>query len=179
MAVNRYTKMAYASADDMIFGKAVKPVKAGLGLEIGAGYTTPEVNYAPRPEAGASREKLIKEYEKITTDTMARMVQIGAPSVVLETEHVQQMTNNPEWGGAVAHAQKAIMEDYHDEYGIKCALRHTPGDVREERDFLKLKDKYSVLMESFEQIASQKSSRTKSRHCRRWPSHCRRACTST
>jgi len=153
MAVNRYTKMAYASADDMIFGKAVKPVKAGLGLEIGAGYTTPEVNYAPRPEAGASREKLIKEYEKITTDTMARMVQIGAPSVVLETEHVQQMTNNPEWGGAVAHAQKAIMEDYHDEYGIKCALRHTPGDVREERDFLKLKDKYSVLMESFEQCA--------------------------
>ncbi|AKB24609.1 Methanol:corrinoid methyltransferase [Methanosarcina sp. MTP4] len=153
MAVNRYTKMAYASADDMIFGKAVKPVKAGLGLEIGAGYTTPEVNYAPRPEAGASREKLIKEYEKITTDTMARMVQIGAPAVVLETEHVQQMTNNPEWGGAVAHAQKAIMEDYHDEYGIKCALRHTPGDVREERDFLKLKDKYSVLMESFEQCA--------------------------
>ena len=153
MAVNRYTKMAYASADDMIFGKAVKPVKAGLGLEIGAGYTTPEVNYAPRPEAGASREKLIKEYEKITTDTMARMVQIGAPSVVLETEHVQQMTNNPEWGGAVAHAQKAIMEDYHDEYGIKCALRHTPGDIREERDFLKLKDKYPILMESFEQCA--------------------------
>ncbi len=145
--------MAYASADDMIFGKAVKPVKAGLGLEIGAGYTTPEVNYAPRPEAGASREKLIKEYEKITTDTMARMVQIGAPSVVLETEHVQQMTNNPEWGGAVAHAQKAIMEDYHDEYGIKCALRHTPGDIREERDFLKLKDKYPILMESFEQCA--------------------------
>ena len=153
MAVTRFTKMAYAKADDMVFGKAVKPVKAGLGLEIGAGYTTPEVNYAPRPEAGASKEKLVKEYEKITTDIMARMVQIGAPSVVLETEHVQQMTNNPEWGGAVAHAQKTIMENYHDEYGIKCALRHTPGDIREERDFLKLKDKFPLLMESFEQCA--------------------------
>ena len=139
MAVTRYTKMAYASADDMVFGKAVKPVKAGLGLEIGAGYTTPEVNYAPRPEAGASKEKLVKEYERITTDIMARMVQIGAPAVVLETEHVQQMSNNPDWGAAVAHAQKTIMEDYHDEYGIKCALRHTIGDIREERNYLQLR----------------------------------------
>ncbi len=155
MAVTRCTKMAYASADEMIFGKAVKPVKTGLGLEIGAGYTTPEVNYAPRPEAGESKEKLIKEYERITTDIMARMVQIGAPSVVLETEHVQQMSNHPEWGAAVAHAQKTIMEDYHDEYGIKCALRHTIGDIRESRDFLELRggDKYNTFMEAFEQCA--------------------------
>ncbi|MCQ1535549.1 methanol--corrinoid methyltransferase [Methanosarcina sp. KYL-1] len=153
MAVNRFTKMAYAKADDMVFGKSVKPVKAGLGLEIGAGYTTPEVNYAPRPEAGASKEKLVKEYERITTDIMARMVQIGAPSVVLETEHVQQMSNHPDWGAAVAHAQKAIMEDYHDEYGIKCALRHTIGDIREDRDYLKLQDKFPLLMEAFEQCA--------------------------
>ncbi|AKB31877.1 Methanol:corrinoid methyltransferase [Methanosarcina siciliae HI350] len=154
MAVTRCTKMAYSSADEMVFGKATKPVKAGLGLEIGAGYTTPEVNYAPRPEAGASKEKLIKEYERITTDIMARMVQIGAPSVVLETEHVQQMSNNPDWGAAVAHAQKTIMEDYHDEYGIKCALRHTIGDIRESRDFLQLRgDKYNTFIEAFEQCA--------------------------
>lgn len=155
MAVTRCTKMAYASADDMVFGKAVTPVKTGLELEIGAGYTTPEVNYAPRPEAGASKEKLIKEYERITTDIMARMVQIGAPAVVLETEHVQQMSNNPEWGGAVAHAQKTIMEEYHDEYGIKCALRHTIGDIRETRDYLDLRgDKYSTFMEAFEEAAN-------------------------
>ncbi|AKB36188.1 Methanol:corrinoid methyltransferase [Methanosarcina siciliae C2J] len=154
MAVTRCTKMAYSSADEMVFGKAKKPVKTGLGLEIGAGYTTPEVNYAPRPEAGASKEKLIKEYERITTDIMARMVQIGAPSVVLETEHVQQMSNNPDWGAAVAHAQKTIMEDYHDEYGIKCALRHTIGDIRESRDFLQLRgDKYNTFIEAFEQCA--------------------------
>ncbi|MCC4769383.1 methanol--corrinoid methyltransferase [Methanosarcina sp. DH2] len=154
MAVNRFTKMAYSTADEMVFGRAVKPVKTGLGLEIGAGYTTPEVNYAPRPEAGASKEKLIKEYERITTDIMARMVQIGAPSVVLETEHVQQMSNNPSWGAEVAHAQKAIMEDYHDEHGIKCALRHTIGDIRESRDYLQLRgDKYNTFIEAFEQCA--------------------------
>ena len=81
------------------------------------------------------------------------MVQIGAPSVVLETEHVQQMSNHPDWGAAVAHAQKTIMEDYHDEYGIKCALRHTIGDIREDRDYLKLQDKFPNLMEAFDQCA--------------------------
>ncbi len=152
--VKKYTSMAYANADELIFGQCKFPVKAGLGLEIGAGYTSPEVNYAPRPQAGKSKEKLVKEYERITTDIMARMVQIGAPSVVLETEHVEQMSNNPDWGGAVAHAQKTIMEEYHDEYGIKCALRHTIGDIREDRDYLQLRgDKYSVFMEAFEEVA--------------------------
>jgi methanol--5-hydroxybenzimidazolylcobamide Co-methyltransferase len=152
--VQKYTSMAYAKADDMLFGNAKFPVKVGLDLEIGAGYTTPELNYAPRPQAGKSKEKLIKEYERITSDAMARMIQIGAPSIVLETEHVAQMSNNPEWGAAVAHAQKTIMEEYHDEYGIKCALRHTIGDIRENRDFLQLRgDKYTTFMEAFEQCA--------------------------
>lgn len=154
MAINRFTTMAYGSADEMVFGTAKKPVKAGLGLEIGAGFTTAEVNYAPRPEAGESKEKLVTEYQRITKDIMGRMVQIGFPAVVLETEHVQQMTNNPTWGGEVAHAQKTIMEEYHEEYGIKCALRHTVGDIREDRDFLQLRgDKNAVMMESFEAVA--------------------------
>ncbi|WMW24998.1 methanol--corrinoid protein co-methyltransferase MtaB [Methanolobus sediminis] len=154
MAINRFTTMAYSEADEMVFGHAKKPVKAGLDLEIGAGYTTAEVNYAPRPEAGESMEKLVNEYQRITKDIMARMVQVGFPSVVLETEHVQQMTNNPSWGAAVAHAQKTIMEEYHEEYGIKCALRHTPGDIREHKEFMDLRgDKMGVVMESFEQIA--------------------------
>jgi len=154
MAVKKFTTMAYSNADEMVFGRAKHPVKAGLGLEIGAGYTTAEVNYAPRPEAGETKEKLVVEYQRITKDIMARMVQVGFPSVVLETEHVQQMTNNPTWGGEVAHAQKTIMEEYHEEYGIKCALRHTPGDVRENKEFLQLRgDKYNLVMESFEAVA--------------------------
>ncbi|WP_298683586.1 methyltransferase MtaB domain-containing protein, partial [uncultured Methanomethylovorans sp.] len=59
MAVKRYTQMAYANADEMVFGRAKYPVKAGLGIELGAGCTIAEVNYAPRPEAGASKEKLV------------------------------------------------------------------------------------------------------------------------
>ena len=152
--VKRYTSMAYKNADDMIFGTAVHPVKAELGLEVGAGYVTAEVNYAPRPEAGVSKEKLVSEYRKLTTDILARAVQIGFPAVSLETEHVEQMTNNPTWGGEIAHVQKTILEEYHEEYGIKCGLRHTPGDIREDRDLLALiGKKYDTLMESFEAVA--------------------------
>ncbi|WP_292468388.1 methanol--corrinoid protein co-methyltransferase MtaB [Methanolobus sp.] len=152
--VKRYTSMAYKAADDMIFGKSVYPVKAELGLEVGAGYVTAEVNYAPRPEAGVSKEKLVSEYRRLTTDIMARAVQVGFPAVSLETEHVEQMTNNPTWGGEVAHVQKTILEEYHEEYGIKCGLRHTPGDIREDRDLLALIGaKYDTLMESFEAVA--------------------------
>lgn len=47
------------------------------------------------------------------------------------------------------------MEEYHDEYGIKCALRHTIGDIRETRDYLDLRgDKYSTFMEAFEEAAN-------------------------
>jgi methanol--5-hydroxybenzimidazolylcobamide Co-methyltransferase len=156
MAVNRYTKMAYANADEMVFGKAKFPVKGGLGLEIGAGYTIPEVNYAPRPQAGVSKEALVKEYERITKDIMARAVQIGFPAISLESEHVQQMSNNPDWGAAVAHVQKSILEEYHEEYGIKCGLRHTIGDIREDRDYLALRGaKNDTMLEAFEKCAAQ------------------------
>ena len=155
MAVTRYTKMAYANADDMVFARCKFPVKAGLGLEIGAGYAIPELNYAPRPQAGVSKDALVKEYERITKDALGRLVQIGAPAISLESEHVQQMTNNPKWGGAVAAAQKAIMEEYHEEYGIKCALRHTIGDVREDRDYLALRAKQNdTMLEAFDECAA-------------------------
>lgn len=154
MAVNRYTKMEYTNVDDMVFGRALKPVKAGLGIEVGAGLTIAEVNYAPRPEAGASKEKLVNEYQRITRDILQRMVQVGFPAVVLETEHVQQMTNNPTWGGEIAQAQKSIMEEYYEEYGLKSALRHTPGDIRENKEFMELRgDKFSLVMESFEEVS--------------------------
>ncbi|MDY0267325.1 MAG: methanol--corrinoid protein co-methyltransferase MtaB [Methanimicrococcus sp.] len=155
MAINRYTKMAYANADEMVFGKCKFPVKAGLGIEIGAGYTIPELNYAPRPQSSVSTEALVKEYERITKDSMARIVQIGAPAIILETEHVQQLTVKPAVGAEVAHVQKSILEEYHEEYGVKCALRHTIADLREDREHLALRSKASDILESFDQCAAQ------------------------
>ena len=49
MATTKYTKMAYASADEMVFGEAKKPISYGLGIKVAQGLVIPEINFAPRP----------------------------------------------------------------------------------------------------------------------------------
>ena len=55
----KFTKMAYDSADDMLFGHAKKPVSYGLGIKVGAGRVIPELNYAPRPGTEKSIERIM------------------------------------------------------------------------------------------------------------------------
>jgi hypothetical protein len=44
-APRSYSQLAVASADDLMFGVAQRPVRRGFGLEIGAGKVFPEVNF--------------------------------------------------------------------------------------------------------------------------------------
>lgn len=131
MAVKRYTKMEYASADDLVFGTAKYPVSYGFGIKIGAGKVIPEINYAPRPGTEKDSEKLRKEYvDYISKDILNRAVTVGFPDVQLETEWVSQM-NQEKLSAPVVAGQKAICEKYHEEYGLNCAVRHTIPDQRE------------------------------------------------
>jgi methanol--5-hydroxybenzimidazolylcobamide Co-methyltransferase len=131
MAVTRYTKMAYADADEMVFGMAKHPVSYGFGLKIGAGKVIPEINYAPRPGTEKDAEKLRREYvDYISKDILNRAVTVGFPDVQLETEWVSQM-NQEKLAAPVVAGQKAICEKYHEEYGLNCGVRHTIPDQRE------------------------------------------------
>ena len=94
MAATRYTKMAYSSADEMVFGTAKQPVSYGFGIKVGAGRVIPELNYAPRPGSEKDPAKLRKEYvDYISKDVLNRAVTLGFPDVQLETEWVSQMGN--------------------------------------------------------------------------------------
>jgi len=127
----RYTKMAYSDPDDMIFGDAPNPLKNyGLGLELGAGYVVPEINYGPRPGTEASKMKMVNEYRHISKDVLERAVTIGLPTIELETEHVFQMTDDPSWGEAITKKQFELNKKFNEEYGIALGLRQTPGDLR-------------------------------------------------
>jgi methanol--5-hydroxybenzimidazolylcobamide Co-methyltransferase len=131
MAVKRYTKMAYDSADDMVFGRSKSPVSYGFGLKIGAGKVIPEINYAPRPGTEKDPEKLRKEYvDYISKDILDRAVTAGFPDVQLETEWVSQM-NQVKLSAPVVAGQEEICEKYHEEYGINCGVRQTIPDQRE------------------------------------------------
>ena len=131
MAATRYTKMAYSSADEMVFGTAKQPVSYGFGIKVGAGRVIPELNYAPRPGKEKDPESLRKEYvDYISKDVLNRAVTVGFPDVQLETEWVSQM-GNPKMATPVVEGQKAICEKFHEEYGLNCAVRQTIPDQRE------------------------------------------------
>lgn len=132
MAIKRFTKMEYKSADEVVFGDAKYPVSYGLGQKVGQGWVIPEINFAPRPDAAKTPETLTREYvDYIAKDILDRAVTLGFPAVQLENEHIWQMVNNPKkFEKPVVAGQKAIMEKYHDEYGIALSIRHTIADPR-------------------------------------------------
>ena len=57
---------------------------------------------------------------------MERAITLGFPAVQLENEHIFQMVNEPKkFELPVVEGQKAMMQKFHDEFGIKTAIRHT------------------------------------------------------
>jgi methanol--5-hydroxybenzimidazolylcobamide Co-methyltransferase len=131
MSINRYTRMSYTNADEMVFGRSLNPVSYGFGLKIGAGKVIPEINYAPRPGTEKDAEKLRREFvDYISTDALDRAVALGFPDLQLETEWVSQM-NQARLSVPVIEGQKELCERYHEEFGINCGVRHTIPDQRE------------------------------------------------
>lgn len=141
--------------EELVFGLSKHPLEYGFGVRIGRGEVVPEIKYAPRPGTESSIERLKSEYMNITNEVLDRAVNLGLPSIQLETEYVAQMTYKPEWGEEILRVQRDILEHYHDEYGIRCALRATVGDVRTAENGLRTGEYYSNVIESFEKAAKQ------------------------
>jgi len=53
----------------------------------------------------------------------------------------------------IIEEQKALLENYHSEYGIKLGLRVTLADIRNFQDASEFNDDFDVLIESFEVAA--------------------------
>jgi len=137
MAATRFTKMAYSSPDEIVFGTSKSPVSYGFGIKVGAGRVIPELNYAPRPGSEKDPARLKKEYvEYISKDVLTRAVTLGFPDVQLETEWVSQM-GNKKFSTPIVEGQKEITEKFHEEYGLNCAVRQTLPDQREAEEGLR------------------------------------------
>jgi methanol---5-hydroxybenzimidazolylcobamide Co-methyltransferase len=122
--------MAYGSADEMMFGFAKQPVTTRRGLVIGGGSVIAEVVPHPRPGSETSMRTLLREFERANGDVLERCVSIGAPCVVLENEHVFQMTDDPDWGSEIAALAARQIDEYEQQYGLKAAYRATIADLR-------------------------------------------------
>ncbi len=154
MAREKITKMAYASGAEMMFGTAKKPVTTKRGIKIGGGYVHPEVVPHPRPGSEKTLRALLREYERANGDALERMVIVGHPTLLVENEHVFQMTHNPKWGGEIAAQTAKQMDDYLAKYGLKAAYRSTPADLRKP-DMVNMRESdYTMeVLESFKECA--------------------------
>lgn len=129
--VTRFTKMAYESPDDMLFGHSKKPVSYGFGIKAGAGRVIPEINYAPRPGTDKTVERITKEYvDYIAKDAISRAVTLGFPDLQLETEWISSMGTNRDMAASIVSGQKVFADTSHREFGINLAIRHTVPDQR-------------------------------------------------
>ncbi len=154
MARQKITQMAYASGEEMMFGTAKYPVTTKRGIEIGGGFVHPEVVPHPRPGSEKTMKTLLREYEKANGDALERMVVCGMPTLIVENEHIFQMTHNPKWGGEIAAQTKKQMDDYLEKYGLKAAYRATIADLRKP-DMVDMRDCDYVreMIESFKECA--------------------------
>lgn len=128
-----FDKLAYNSLNDFVYGSAPRPVKCKNGLVIGGGEIYPELNFTlPPMEVKASNMPEIKEiYTEMINGVLKRAVDLYAPGLVVEFEMLPEMTLVPEWGIEINNLLRNTMFEYEAKYGLKSALRSTPGDVRE------------------------------------------------
>lgn len=148
------SQMAYKSAEDMMFGTALKPVKSKRGLVFGGGHVIPEIVPHPRPGSEKTMKTLLREYERANGDALERCVIVGHPTLMVENEHVFQMTHNPKWGGEIAAQTAKQMDEYLSKYGLKAAYRSTPADLRKpDMHHMRESDYTREIIETFEEVA--------------------------
>ena len=129
-----YSTLAIPSPDDLIYGRALKPVHCGFDLDIGAGMVFPEVNFTLPVITidGENWSAVIANYEEIAKNVLRRAVALSTPGIVLEFELLPAMTETPEWGAEITALLHRHLQEAHRKYGLKCALRVTPTDIRDQ-----------------------------------------------
>ncbi|MES2219914.1 MAG: methyltransferase MtaB domain-containing protein, partial [Acidobacteriota bacterium] len=132
--IRHFSSMAYSAAESLLYGLCPHPLTCGLGLTIGNGQVYPEVNFT-LPAIDINREtwsEVVAHYEQMASEILRRAASLSAPGIVLEFELLPPMTEYPEWGAEITSLLKRQMRAYNDKYGLPCALRVTPTDMRDQ-----------------------------------------------
>lgn len=128
-----FSRLAYESADDLVFGSAPKAVRLRNGITIGGGRVFPEVNFTlPAMEVNENTmPEVLSQYREMVSGILTRACELSVPSLVLEVELLPPMTNIPGWGVDVIKAVKEVMTEFEARKGLAVGLRATPNDTRE------------------------------------------------
>jgi methanol--5-hydroxybenzimidazolylcobamide Co-methyltransferase len=129
-----YSELAIPEASQLVFGRAPKPVECGFGLTIGAGQVYPEVNFTLPAITidGDNWSKVVAHYEEMAKNILKRAISLQVPGIVLEFELLPAMTETPQWGAEITALLRRHLRQAHEKQGLKCALRVTPTDIRDQ-----------------------------------------------
>ena len=129
-----YRTLDVAGPQELVFGRAPRPVQCGLDLAIGAGVVFPEVNFTlPAIEVNSQNwPEIVEHYHEMAASILKRAVALAVPGIVLEFELLPPMTENPEWGAELTALLHRHLLDAREKSGLRSALRVTPTDIREQ-----------------------------------------------
>ena len=132
--IRKYSTLAIPNPDGLLYGVSPRPLVCGLGLTIGGGTVFPEVNFT-LPLMNISEETwadVVAHYEEMAEHILRRAISLSVPGIALEFELLPAMTERPEWGAEIVSLLKWRLTSYHEKFGLPCALRVTPTDVRDQ-----------------------------------------------
>ncbi|MGP8247447.1 MAG: methyltransferase MtaB domain-containing protein [Bryobacteraceae bacterium] len=130
----RYRALAIPDRQRLIYGWSPRPVSCGFDLVIGGGLVFPEVNFTlPAIEIDAGTwSQVMAQYREMAAGILKRAVALQVPGIVLEFELLPAMTANPEWGAEITRLLHQRLAEAHEKRGLRCALRVTPTDLRDQ-----------------------------------------------
>ncbi len=134
---------------DIVFGFSKKPLRYGVGLEVGNGLVVPEIKYFPKVE-----KSVMEEYRHITEQVLKKAVALGTECLQLETELTYMEMEDKKLVADLISMQKSMIERYAKEYGLHVGYRVTVADIR---DFGKPRhdeESFSRMMDVFELVSS-------------------------
>ncbi|MDZ7292572.1 MAG: hypothetical protein ONB44_02130 [candidate division KSB1 bacterium] len=128
-----FTTLAVNSVEDLIFGKTPNPVICGFGLRVGAGRVFPELNFTlPTMLIDETTwPSVVAHYHEIGEMIERAAKRLHLPGLMVEFELLPPMTEHPEWGAEITGILHQHLKQAHDAYGLTCALRVTPTDLRD------------------------------------------------
>ena len=128
-----YSSLAIPDLESFQYGRSPKPVRCGRGVEIGAGKVIPELNFTlpPIDIQPSTWPEIRRQYTEMIEGVCQRAVDLEVPALLVEFETLPEMTVRPEWGLEITRLLADTLDRYHQQHGLKSALRFTPNDTRE------------------------------------------------
>jgi methanol--5-hydroxybenzimidazolylcobamide Co-methyltransferase len=149
--------LAVRCLDDFLFGNAPRPVQCGRGVVLGQGTVVPEINFTlpPLDINEATWPEVRRQYTEMIENICRRAVELAVPALLVEFETLPPMTVRPEWGAEITRLLSDTLRRYHDQHGLKNALRLTPNDSRDhERPALMRRGEYWDGMRKLFELAA-------------------------